>query len=164
MKILTEATVVALWHGVLQDAQSASKIILHADLEAYLIFMLMRYASYQQLAREVMATKFLSGMQSTATQRDLCLQKVGDQCLLITGLFPAVAEKRRVKLSYYIEMGQLAYEVISRKNNDVFSALSKQFIPLMDILQNFRPYTPQPIPLAIRQTWERLELSNKNKK
>ncbi|HSW70687.1 MAG TPA: hypothetical protein VLH77_01760, partial [Gammaproteobacteria bacterium] len=87
--------------------------------------------------------QFLEGVNRPQHQKGVILQTVGDQCLLITGLFPAAAEKRRVKVRYYIELGQIAYEVISRKNNDIFSLLSQQFVLLMDVLQSFRPYTPK---------------------
>ena len=101
-----------------------------------------------------MALKFLEGLKNPQNQRGLALQNVGDQCLLITGLFPALAEKRLVKIRYYVELGQSSYEVISRKNNDIFSLLSKQFVLLMDVLQSFRPCTAETLPTALYPIWD----------
>src|SRR5690348_7635198 len=110
MKILTEATPLALWYEVIQEAQVDSQIALEADLESYLVYLLMRNMNNLGLAREIMACKFLQGLCQPRQQKGLILQTVGDHCLLISGLFPALAEKRRVKIRYYIELGQLAYK------------------------------------------------------
>ncbi len=153
MKILTEATPLALWYEALQEAQLDSQIALKDDVEAYLVYLLMRNVNNPNLAREIMASKFLDGIGQPMQQRGVILQTVGDQCLLITGLFPALAEKRRVKVRYYIELGQIAYEVISRKNNDIFSLLSKQFVLLTDVLQSVRPDTSASLPLPLYPEW-----------
>ncbi len=139
MKILTKATPLALWYEAVQEAQMDCHIALKSEVESYLVFMLMRHIDKPALAQEIMATKFLDGFNSPLRQRGVILQDVGDQCLLITGLFPRVAEKRSLKVKYYIELGQICYEVISRKNNDIFSLLSKQFMLLSGVLQSFRP-------------------------
>lgn len=143
MKILTEATPLALWYEAVQEAQMDCRIALKDDVKSYLVSLLMRNTKNPKLAQEVMASQFLEGVNRPHHQKGVILQTVGDQCLLITGLFPAAAEKRRVKVRYYIELGQIAYEVISRKNNDIFSLLSQQFLLLMDVLQSFRPLTPE---------------------
>jgi hypothetical protein len=140
MKILTQATPLALWYEAVQEAQVDCQITLKEDLESYLVYLLMRYTNQPNLAREAMSPRFLEGLTRPLLEKGVILQTVGDQCLLISGLFPALAEKKRVKLRYYIELGQIAYEVISRKNNDIFSLLSSQFVLLMDVLQSFRPY------------------------
>src|SRR5205814_3904471 len=103
------------------------------------------------------AVKFLEGMHCLPFQRGVALQQVGDQCLLISGLFPAIAEKRHLKIKYYIDLGQLAYEVISRKNNDIFSVLSKQFVMVMDVLQSFQTCTKEILPAELRQIWDKAE-------
>ncbi len=148
MKILTEATPLALWHEAVQEAQLDCQIALKEDVQAYLVYLLMRNTTNPKLAHEVMASRFLEGISRSRHQKGQILQTVGDHCLLITGLFPAMAEKRRVKVRYYVELGQTAYEVISRENNDIFSLLSQQFVILMDVLQSFRPYTAATFPAS----------------
>lgn len=144
----------ALWYEAIQEAEAASQIVLEAELKSYLVFLLMRHVCHQELAKVFMAESFLKGLQYPPRQRESSLQQVGDQCLLISGLFPGVAEKKQVKLRYYVELGQIAYEVISRKNDDIYSSLSKQFIPLMDVLNSFRPSLYAPLPLEVTRLWE----------
>ena len=153
MKILTESTSLALWYGAVQEAQTDCHIALKTDVESYLVFKLMRYTNNPRLAREIMASQFLEGVNSPLHQRGQILQNVADQCLLITGLFPDLAERRRVKIRYYIEMGQISYEVISRRNNDIFSLLSKQFLLLIDVLHSFRPYHSSHFSAQLYQLW-----------
>ena len=160
MKILTEATPLALWYEAVQEAQLDCQIALKDDVESYLVYLLMRHVNNPNLAREIMASRFLDGINKPQRQKGVILQNVGDQCLLITGLFPALAEKRMVKIRYYIELGQIAYDVISRENDDIFSLLSKQFVLLTDVLHSFRPYTPATLSAPLYPEW--LETPKKN--
>jgi hypothetical protein len=152
MKILTESTPLALWYEAVHEAETNSHIALKSDTESYLVYLLMRYTTHRELVKETVASKFLQGMQCPDNLRKFVLQKVGDQCLLISGLFPALAEKRHVQVRYFIDMGQIAYDVISKRNNDIFSLLSKQFLPMIGVLRSFRP--DEKLPLSIRQIWE----------
>jgi hypothetical protein len=139
MKILTEATPTALWFAAVQEAENQAQIELKTDIESYLVFLLIRYTTHQELAKETMTTKFLQGLQYSPHLREPILQNVGDQCLLISGLFPAFILKRRLQLKYYNDMGQLAYDILSHKNNDLFSLLSRHFLSLISVLRSFRP-------------------------
>lgn len=84
------------------------------------------------------------------------MQEVGDKCLLFSGLFPNITTKRHVKIGYFVNLGQAAYGVISKTKNDIYSALSEQFIPLMDVLQTIRRYSvehPDLLPMQAYELW-----------
>jgi len=67
---------------------------------------------------------------------------VGDQCLLYSGLFPKRAEKRRVRVSYYVDLGRTAYQNVAEATQaamrDMFAHLAESFVSLMDTLQAMR--------------------------
>lgn len=130
MTIISGTTSLALWHSIIQDAGKSCAIVLKEDVEAYLVFLLMRYIDKPELFKHTMAIDFLRG-----TKNATHLQAVGDKCLLLAGLFPAIAEKRHVKISYFVSIGQTAYTIISKKSNDLYDLLAGQFVPSMDILQ-----------------------------
>lgn len=156
MKLLINTTPVALWYDIIHDAEHSCAIVLHEDLESYLVFLLVRYTNKPEVIKQIAATEFLQGLKLTANQRELVLQEVGDKCLLFSGLFPNIAERRLVKISYFVNLGQAAYETISKKNNDVYNALAKQFVPLMDILQSIRRYSdncPDLLPMQAYDLW-----------
>ena len=127
MKILTESTDKALWARAFQEAQLEAQVILQEEVSSYLVLMLMRYIVFSQLTQQVIAINFLKSIQSSANIQKAALQNVGDQCLIITGFFPGMAEKKHISLRYYIDIGQMSYSMISQNKQDVFDVLSLRF-------------------------------------
>jgi hypothetical protein len=154
MNLLTGSTQ-DLWHEVVVRAERESSIILNAELETYLISLLIRYTSQPELVKKIFATAFLEAHQLKNRERAISLQHVGDQCLLFAGLFPMAAVKRQVKISYFVDLGRSAYAHISRTDDDLYWSLAIQFIGLMDVLQSIRHYTDL-TPLAAFEQWESL--------
>jgi hypothetical protein len=138
MKILIQSTPVALWHEIIHDAEATCSISLNEELESYLVFLMMRYTSQPDIVKKIMATHFLEGVNSSPSKKLLVLQQVGDNCLIFSGLFPKMAEKRLVKISYFVNMGRTAYSAISQHQSDLYDSLSNHFVPLMDVLQSVR--------------------------
>ncbi len=156
-KILLEPTATAQWHGLVREAARACNSDLDEELESYLVFLLMRFAQRPEMARSVLALDYLRGLQQPR-QRDR-LQNVGDQCLLYSGLFPQRARRRRVSLSYYVDLGRGAYlqlgESLERSWGRLFERLSEGFVRLRDVLQATRALNaPEPLDLlALHELW-----------
>ncbi|MES2218550.1 MAG: hypothetical protein V4501_09080 [Pseudomonadota bacterium] len=156
MKVLVNSTPVALWQTIIHDAEIDCATTLPQELEAYVVMLMMRYMDKPELAREVIATQLLEGLNQRASAREARLQKVGDICLLFSGLFPGMAEKRLVKISYFINLGRGAYATMSRTSNDIFGLLAQQFVAIMDILQSAGQHAqqyPQLMPLQAYELW-----------
>ena len=156
MAILTQNTQPALWLQIVHDAEALCAISLHEELEAYLVFLLARYINQPNFAHQRMAIKFLQGMQLSPRMRADALQGVGDECLLLAGLYPHAAQHRLVRISYFVQLGRSAYRVISDRNNRIFAHLDMEFVALMDVLQSIR----QPdagidlLPLEAIELWQ----------
>jgi hypothetical protein len=116
----------------------------------------MRYSNKPEMAQLVFAENYLHALKQQVSQRNLSLQNVGDQCLLYAGLFPHQAEMRHVKITYFVDLGRIAYTTISKTTNDVFSALALQFVALMDVLQSI-PEKPVLSPLEAYEQWDKLK-------
>jgi len=156
MTILTNTTSTALWYGIVHDAEESCSIVLKEDVESYLVFLLMRYTNQPELINQIIATEFLRGAGLNSQKRQVAMQSVGDKCLLFAGLYPNLAEKRLVRLSYFVNLGQTAYITISQKNNDLYGLLGRQFVSLMDVLQSIRHYStahPDLLPLQAYELW-----------
>ena len=153
MSLLTKENSLLLWHDVVKHAEYRCSIKLKEELEAYLVSLLVRYTNNPEVARQIVATAFLEAMQKHKHQRDTSLQCVGDQCLIFAGLFPKVAEKRHVKIGYFVNLGRSAYAAISGKANDFFGSLSLQFVAMMDVLQSI-PESSSLMPLEAYEQWE----------
>ena len=141
MNILVNSTSVASWHEIIHEAEVSCATTLNEEVEAYLVFLLIRYLTKPEIVKQVIANEFLAGLQLTAAQRELALRGVGDKCLLFSGLFPKIAEKRLVKISYFVNMGQSAYGTLARTHHDLYASLAKQFVTLMDVLASVRRHT-----------------------
>lgn len=153
MGLLTNATPLALWQDVIKKAENRCLVTLKEELEAYLAALLIRYTNKPDLLKQIVATAFIEALQQQhENQRIMQLQHVGDQCLLFSGLFPRIAEKRHVKLSYFVELGRSSYAAISNKTNDLYGLLAIEFVVLMDVLQSIRQY-PDLLPLEAYDQW-----------
>lgn len=155
MAIITNASAIALWRDAIQQAESRCAVKLNHELEAYLISVLMHYTDKPEIAKQVFANVFLEAMQTNQRERLVALKQVGDQCLIYAGLFPRAAERKLVKVTYFVGLGRSAYATLSTSANDLFWRLAYQFVSLMDILQSLRE-TPDLLPLEAYEQWESL--------
>ncbi len=153
MSLLMQENIVILWQDAIHHAKNRCKISLDSELEAYLISLLIRYASKPEIAQQIFATAFMKAMQAKVYQRQIGLQDVGDQCLLYAGFFPRAAEKKHVKVSYFVDLGRAAYANISASTNDLYGSLALQFVVLMDVLQSIRN-TSDMLPLEAYELWQ----------
>lgn len=156
MKVLSNATPVAIWHEVILEAEGHCGTHLQTELEAYLVFMLVRYMNQPSIVQQIMASHFLEAIHAGYHESELLLQRVGDICLLFSGFFPGIAEKRKVNIPYFIQLGRTAYSTISQSNDDIYHQLDLQFVPVMDVLQAMRQYSkecPDLLPLQAYELW-----------
>ncbi len=140
-ELVIQPTTTAQWHALVSDAEYAAGYSLGEELECYLVFLLMRYTRKPQMLSRVMALDYLKQGNDTRAQRGQKLKDVGDHCLLFSGLFPKHAEKRMVKVSYFVKLGRSAYQQVFENLNNrdtIYSNLSKDFVTLMDILHTMR--------------------------
>ncbi len=160
-KIVLNPTSTAQWHALVGEAQQAASCHLDEQMESYLVFLLMRFADQPRLFSSVIALDFLDSQQHTGQGRRMRLRDVGDHCLLFSGLFPKIAERRLVRLSYFIDVGRSAYLQISDMQTDVaedhqhlFTRLACEFIQLMEVLQSMRPANDADHPLSPLQAFD----------
>lgn len=131
----------AQWHSLVSDAEQAAGVKLDEELESYLVFTLMRYLSRPEMVQRVLALDYLQAAHSQGRDQQTKLRDVGDQCLLFSGLFPRRAERRRVRVSYYVDLGRSAYRHLGHTRDplsSLYADLSYAFVSAMDILQAVR--------------------------
>lgn len=146
--IVTYPTSLAQWQALVNEATVDAHIHLNEDLESYLVFLLMRFTNQPQIAHSVLAMDFLSAFTDKALDKATQLQDVGDKCLLLAGLFPGRAERKHVRISYFVHLGQSAYSSLSTVSRQslatLFNDLSDAFVPLTDVLLTARSLNHQP--------------------
>ena len=127
-------------------------------MERYLVFTLMRFMKDQDLSSQAMALEYLRTHGLPKSMRIEQLRDIGDQCLLLSGLYPERAEKRLVRVSYYVNMGRSAYHHISdnvqKSVAELYRQLAEAFVTLMDLLQTIREFsTPELQPIQCLELW-----------
>ncbi len=141
-KLILHPTEMSQWHALVNEAQASTRLILDENTESYLVFLLMRFTQGAKLIESVIAMDFLESMHKNTNQQRELLRDVGDKSLLFCGLFPGIAERRHLKLSYFAAMGQAAYasvgELQSTQLGDLYFQLSAQFFNLQQILRAMR--------------------------
>ncbi len=141
-KFILHPTDTSQWHALVNDAQHSFTQPLSEDLESYLVFLLMRFTNEPEATSSILAMDFLQSHDAIGQLRSEQLRNVGDKSLLYSGLFPGIANKRQVKLSYFVELGQTAYGLVSSMGEqgtaDLYAELADNFIVLLDVLQHIR--------------------------
>ncbi|GMR07900.1 MAG: hypothetical protein BMS9Abin26_0904 [Gammaproteobacteria bacterium] len=164
--LITGSTATHLWQRLIREAQDDLNCPLGEELEAYLVLTLGHYTRQPALGQRILSLDYLNAMQPTSngignsTGHVQALREVGDHCLLTSGLFPQRARRRRVQVSYYVDLGRSAYDSLSMSMNNTWSRLYQQmsegFVVLMDILQAMRPREEMPAwlsPLEAHELW-----------
>ncbi len=86
----------------------------------------------------MLGLEFLENIDVTGNEQRAVLQDVADKCLLFSGLFPGRAKKCRVRISYFVDLGQSAYATLSSSHastsSELFIHLAENFVVLMDVL------------------------------
>jgi len=159
-QLILEPTAQAQWQSLVHDAQRACDHHLDETLESYLVFLLMRFAARPHCTTRIMAEDYLRSQALQGEQRVEKLREVGDHCLIFSGLFPQLAERRLVRIGYFVAIGQSSYrqlsDVMDRGWSAVYQSLSEAFIMLMDILHAMRETGGQSVltPLQAMDLWQ----------
>lgn len=174
-RIHVEPTATAEWHALVQAAGEACGMRLDEPVEAYLVFMLMRFSDRTEIGRRALALDFLEGLRDPEGPGTGRLRDTGDECLLVCSLFPQRVRRRRVPFSYYVDLGRGAYDILARagaaSDAEPFDALAERFVQLMEVLQAMRASDPaqrlEPLEAAeiaqqtgSRAAWDRVRPSD----
>ncbi len=159
-KFILESSEISQWHTLVSEAEQDYGCQLDETMQSYLVFTLMRFARDQQLNSQALAIDYLTSHNLPNSLRNEQLRHIGDQCLLVSGLFPQTAERRQVGVDYYVNLGRSAYHHIGTATQrgvaELYQQLAESFILLMDLLQTIRQYsTPALQPIAAMELWEK---------
>lgn len=144
-----------LWHDLVREGEQRARQPLAEDSESYLVFTLMRHHRDAPLAHRTMALELLEALQCSGRRRGEELRDVGDRCLLLAGLYPDLAQRRRVDLGYFIALGRGAYAQLADELRaalaGLYARLAQDFERLVRVLMAVRALSGEwrgPDPLA----------------
>ena len=157
MQDFRQGTSTELWQALVREGEQRRNLALGDDLESYLVFALMRHLGDDSLASRTLALDWLQASAVPAQEGAEALREVGDRCLLVAGLFPRLAERRRVDSDYFVRLGRGAYagaaERTRRGEAPLFAQLVEAFHSLVDVLRALGPQARQgllaPVPAGV---------------
>jgi hypothetical protein len=124
------------WRALLGKAQFVAKIELHPMLEEYLVRVLFRTTKSPNLAQSGHVPELFETVAEQNLEDLEDLRAVGDHCLIFAGLFPEQAIVRNLPVSYFVRVGQAAYQQYAEHVDEpIFGMLSQFFVDVMDVLQ-----------------------------
>ncbi len=140
--ILTENAPTALWLDLVRESAQRAGVTLDEELESHLVFVLMRHLGDAGLGARVLALDYLEALLAQGSQRTRALRETGDRCLLIAGLFPEQAQRRRVSPGYFLDLGITAYtaeaELVGKALAALYRHLAAAFTALVRALVELR--------------------------
>ncbi len=143
MTTFRHGTPTELWHGLVLEGEQKRNLALGEELESYLVFALMRHLADPTLASRILALDWLRAAEVPAQGGADALREVGDRCLLVAGLFPQLAQRRRVDDEYFVRLGRGAYagaaERTRRAEASLLAKLVEAFHSLVDVLRALGP-------------------------
>lgn len=160
---ILQPTGIAEWQALVKEAEQQGHVKLSEDLESYLTFLLIRFVGKPEMAKSVLALDFLQSLEQVGQKKLAALREVGDQSLLVAGLFPGRAQKKHVRISYFVKLGQNAYaslaDLSKQSIGELYAELCEGFVALMDLLQMIREQAGAAValtPLQAEELWSDL--------
>lgn len=129
---IQQGTAVELLVGLLGEGEARVGCALGEEVQSYLVFALLRHLRDPQLLGRVLALEWLHAHAQVGSHRVDVLRDVGDRCLLIAGLFPDQARRRRVDPGYFIALGRSAYGSVAESAGATTPAYAALFARLVE--------------------------------
>ena len=142
-QINPKPSALAEWYTLVYEAQEVSGHYFNDCVQHYLVMTLNHAMNDSELCHRMLTIGFLEAFSPLTLNKGQQLRSVGDECLILTGLFPDNLIKKGVSLDYVIELGKNAYHSISEDHckthdPDLYRQLSSSFVGLLDILHYTR--------------------------
>jgi hypothetical protein len=145
LETFRQGTPVEVWQALVQEACKETGHQLDETMEAYLVFVLLRYQADTLLLSHTQGLAWLHALELVGTARADALRDVGDRCLLVAGLFPGLAERRRVSVDYFITIGRSAYQGVADATRQAYAMMYAQlacnYLELVHTLHAIRTRT-----------------------
>lgn len=152
METIRQGAQAELWQALVREGCERSGQRLDESCESYLVFALLRHQRDAHLLARTQALEWLHAQSQVGALRADALRDVGDRCLLIAGLYPALAQRRRVRVDYFVELGRGAYHGVAEASRAAYAALFAQladtYHELVRALQAMRGPAAARLPLG----------------
>jgi len=166
----------AFFDQALREAAGTQRVDADDAMLAYLTHLLTDFARSDRLfdrtpdgvVRRPLVDLYKQASEAdSGDERELCLQRLGDLALFVSGILPDSLSRSLVDVDYYVAMGASAYGHLSdcggrgvrvRALRSVFGQLSRRFVDYADLLAEAVEQgqaTRQPDLLRLHELWSK---------
>ena len=138
MSIIIETNATEAFYNLITEAEKNSGIFLEQDLQAFVVYALLRNIHNHRLKELVFAEALLSAVDKPDIKK---VESVVDQALIYAGMFPKRAHKIGVSKHYYHDIGVTAsvwlsnhYAKLRSSYYEVYDRVGKNFNNLVRVL------------------------------
>ncbi len=150
--LITNLSIREFFRGAVTEAMHNQQVEAEGETVVYLIDLLERFSQAERLFQDTLERSphrplvdfYAEALDARSErERERALRRLGDIALFISGLFPAVLQRRLVDVDYYVAMGGNAYGYLSESSTGpggvtalqgVFRELAGRFVEFMDVL------------------------------
>lgn len=132
----------------LQSAMQRQQVVAENDSFDYLVTLLVEYMKTEVLFKQgadgkpqenTLAFLYAQFVQGPPSVKVTALKRLGDVCLMVTGLFPDSLKRKIVDVDYYHGMGGSAYSHLAafqftQASRNLFEELARKFVPFSGVL------------------------------
>ncbi|MDA0911861.1 MAG: hypothetical protein O2809_09980 [Proteobacteria bacterium] len=134
-------TMIESFYDLIGEAQKVVGIELDVEIEAFVVYALLRNVNYTELKDMTFAQSLLTGISHKNTDE---LEKVLDCSLIYAGWYPKRAQKLGLSPSYFSDIGKTAslelayyYRILKSSYQKTYAKISVEFDKLVMLLQSF---------------------------
>ncbi len=165
----TDISPQAFFHEKVQEAQSRQGIALTENVEFYIVNLLCDYVRVdnQKMSDDCLALILKKALESPSGEQIFLYKKLADTALYFSGFFQEYFNRKCFDVSYYVMMGEGAYEQLSnlmRKRtaseaamSEIYGEMASSFGTAVDILtdvsENTTGFESQRSTLSIYDAW-----------
>ena len=117
--------------------------VVAGELTAYYIVQLLNGFVHQPADgchEQPLGVRLVQALEAGGVQQRISLRKIGDVSLFMSGFFADSFRRKLVDVDYYVQIGGVAYQALSRQEADalapVFSELAGKFPEFVDVLSD----------------------------
>jgi hypothetical protein len=108
---------------------------------------------------EPLGVRLAQALECGGSEQRVLLKRIGDMSLFVSGFFADSLHRRFVDLDYYVQIGEVAYNVLSRRESDTFSSvfteLGGRFVEFVDVLAEVSERTASTSNVDLLKLYER---------
>jgi hypothetical protein len=116
-------------YDVVKETSATRGFDLPEPIEAYVVMLLSSYVDKPDFLPENGFGQMFFSLKTSDEAK-----KLGDTCLFVSGVFPALGERKGINRRYYQDIGSSSYEMVAEvQHYELFNTLATHF----EFLSNF---------------------------